>query len=427
MVSFLALGFAVLFSGTAARLLGAAPSVHPTVEAFGGGCIPRHSRDSRFLARGRALTAPEPEKLTVGAVWATKPGSRPASKAGHPPPTRLRPEYNRLRRAFEVMRAAVTPVSSPRLPRPVRRSTRPDAAAFLAALAPLDVYLYAHSGRILFKRPLTTEERQHLADNCQSLDVHRHGQWIKDASGAFRQLNIFPFREQVQLVGANRVALAYLASRDDRIPRGNGALPKRDRQPPLIIYLEIALDIILANEQILREAFAAFKRCFVQLWNGKNESIEFDNGGMSTGRRWNGKYLSAYISKPSPVTGEVDCLHIEYRICSARAVRAVGIASIADLLAFDFRAFWQKHLVLRDVDIARLGRHSLNKRFGKRRQEPGPDDRRTGQVLWRAYAYDKSGSLCVQALIQNYGSGPFLKNIPIAHFLPSSGENALVS
>jgi hypothetical protein len=34
---------------------------------------------------------------------------------------------------------------------------------------------------------------------------------------------------------------------------------------------------------------------------------------------------------------------------------------------------------------------------------------------------------CVQALIQNYGSGPFLKNIPIAHFLPSSGENALVS
>jgi hypothetical protein len=113
------------------------------------------------------------------------------------------------------------------------------------------------------------------------------------------------------------------ASRDDRIPKGDGALPKRDRQPPLIIYLEIALDIILANEQILREAFAAFKRCFVQLWNGKNEAIEFDNGGMSTGRRWNGKYLSGYISKPSPVTGEVDCLHIRVSdlLCPRRARR----------------------------------------------------------------------------------------------------------
>jgi hypothetical protein len=124
--------------------------------------------------------------------------------------------------------------------------------------------------------------------------------------------------------------------------------------------------------------------------------------------------------------GEVDCLHIEYRICSTRAVRDIGIASIADLLAFDFRAFWQKHLVLRDVDIARLGRHSLNKRFGTRRQEPGPNARRTGQVIWRARAYDKSGSLCVQSLIQNYGSRPFLKSIPVDHLPPSSGANALI-
>lgn len=308
----------------------------------------------------------------------------------------------------------------------MKRRTRPDAAAFLAALTPLDVYAYAHSTRILFKRPLTAEERQHLTDNCQSFDVRRHGQVVKDASGNFRQLNIFPFREQVQLVGANRVALEYLASRDDRVAKRNGALPKRDRQPPLIIYLEIALDIILPDEQILRKAFAAFKRCFVQLWNGKNETIEFDNGGMSTGRRWNGKYVTAYISKPSPVTGEVDCLHIEYRICGASAVRAIGIASIADLLAFDFRAFWQKHLILRDVAIERLGRHSLNKRFGTRRQAPSPDDRRTGQVIWRARAYDRSGGHSVQALIQNYGSGPYLKRIAVDHFLPSASQNALV-
>lgn len=322
------------------------------------------------------------------------------------------------------MRAAATPLKPDR----VRRSTPTarTAADILAALAPLDVYAYAHSGRSHFKRKLTAEERQHLADNCQSLDVRYHGEWIRDANGVFRQLNIFPYREQVQVVGANLVALTFLASRDDRIPKSNGALPKRDRNPPRIVYLEIALDIILANDQILRKAFAAFKRCFVQLWNGKNESIEFDNGGMSTGRRWNGKYVSGYISKPSPVTGEVDCLHIEFRICSTRAARDIGIASIADLLAFDFRAFWQKHLILRDVDIARLGRHSLNKRFGTRRQVPGPDDRRTGQVRWRAHGYDKSGSLCVQALIQNYGSGPFLKNIPVAHLLPSSTENSLV-
>lgn len=321
------------------------------------------------------------------------------------------------------MRGAATSTSQHR----VRRARPADDAAFIAALTPLDSYLYLHAARILFKRPLTPTERQYLADNCQSLNVHRHGQWVTDENGVSRQLNIFPHREQVQVVGANLLALKFLASRDDRLPKGNGAMPKRDRNPPLVIYLEIALDIIVENEQVLSRAFDAFNRCFVQLWNGKHGAIDFVNGGMSTGRRWNGKYATGYISKPSPVTGEVNCLHIEYRICSAQAVRAVGVNSIADLLTFDFRAFWEKNLILRQIDVERLGRHVLNKRFGTRRRERGPKDRRTGQIYVRAYGYNKSGTICAQALMQNYGSGPFLSSIAVGHLLPSASQNALVS
>lgn len=150
---------------------------------------------------------------------------------------------------------------------------------------------------------------------ARSADVRYHGEWMRDATGVFRQANIHPFREQVQVISANMLVLEFLASRDDRPTKKNGTLPKRDRNPPLVIYVEITLDVILPNEQILKKAFSALKRCFIQRWNDKNQSIEFDDGGMSTGRRWNGKYVTSYISKPSPVTGEVDCLHIEYRIC----------------------------------------------------------------------------------------------------------------
>lgn len=322
------------------------------------------------------------------------------------------------------MRAAVTTAKQRRPQRPVLSA---DDSAFITALKPLDSYLYLHNARILFKRPLAPDERQYLADNCQSLTVHRHGQWVTDENGASRQLNIFPHREQVQVVGANQLALKFLALRDDRPPKNNGALAKRDRNPPLVIYLEIALDIILQDEQLLNRAFDAFTRCFVQLWNGKHGVIEFLNGGMSTGRRWNGKYATSYISKPSPVTGEVNCLHIEYRICSAQAVRAVGVNSLADLLMFDFRSFWEKHLILRQIDVERLGRHVLNKSLGTRRQAPGPKDRRTGQIYVRAYGYNKSGTICAQALLQNYGAGPFLKSIAVEHFLPSTSQNALFS
>jgi hypothetical protein len=326
-----------------------------------------------------------------------------------------------------VKRKAVRASQTPRVVRREIPAGRTDHAAFFAALRPLDAYTYFHSMRLLRKRPLTVGEREHLGDNCTSLVIHRHGQWVKDGSGVHRQLNIYPFTEELQLVCPNRTACEFLAALDDRVPYSRDKLSKHDRHPPLIVYLEVALDMILPDEGTLHAAFSALKRCFVQRWNGKNETIEFDNGGMSTGRRWRGKYVTSYISKPSPVTGEIECLHTEYRVGSAPAVRAVGVASIGDLLTFDHVAFWRKHFLLSDVDLERLGRHfrSKNQRRQRGRPKRSADDRRTGQVVWRACGYDRSGSLCVQALIRNYCSGQFLKRIASDHLLPSASENAL--
>lgn len=324
-----------------------------------------------------------------------------------------------------VMRARINRNAAPTIRSLAGQETkRITPAAFLAALNPSDVYPYCHSMRQLRKRPLTPSAQAYIRENCDSLSVHRHGQLVSDKRGRFHQVNIYPFRERLQVVGPNPEVYKFLASLDDRIPDSTGKLPEHDLRPPLITCLEITLDIILSDEKVLRTAFDALKRCFVQRWNGKHETVEFGNGGMSTGRRWPGRYFTAYISKPSPVTGEVDCLHLEYRICSARAVRDIEVQSVSDLLTFDHTRFWKKNLVFLDIDFRRLGRNHRNKAEKRKRQKPDIDDRRIGQSLWRANAYDQSGSLCVQEFLKNYGPGPYLEPIPIGHLLPSSSQNA---
>jgi hypothetical protein len=65
------------------------------------------------------------------------------------------------------------------------------------------------------------------------------------------------------------------------------------------------------------------------------------------------------------VTGELWCLHLEWRLRSLKAVRAAGIESGEDLIGFNHREFWQKRLLLFDVDRQRLGRLIRNSYTGK--------------------------------------------------------------
>jgi hypothetical protein len=80
--------------------------------------------------------------------------------------------------------------------------------------------------------------------------------------------------------------------------------------------------------------------------------------------------IVVYSEDFTRITGEPDCLHIEWRTTRARATRAVGINSPRDLLGFDHRGFWQKRLLLYDVDRGKLGRMLSNRGTGRRRRTP---------------------------------------------------------
>ena len=90
----------------------------------------------------------------------------------------------------------------------------------------------------------------------------------------------------------------------------------------------------------------------VQRWRGRHQRYTYDNTTYWAGRKArNGLVL--YSDKPCRWTRWPFCAHLELRCNGMAALRAKGIKSIDDLLAFDHRAFWERHLQLRAVNRPR--------------------------------------------------------------------------
>jgi hypothetical protein len=67
-----------------------------------------------------------------------------------------------------------------------------------------------------------------------------------------------------------------------------------------------------------------------------------------------------YADKPSRTTGELYCLHLEWRMRRRQNLKRAGIVNVADLLKLDHRAFWEKRLLLAAFDLRKLGRMHRN-------------------------------------------------------------------
>jgi hypothetical protein len=83
-----------------------------------------------------------------------------------------------------------------------------------------------------------------------------------------------------------------------------------------------------------------------------------------------------------------------------RAVRSAGIHSAGNLIDFDHRAFWERRLLLVDVDREKLGRLYRNQLDGTRSRSPAMDggrnrDQRYGNIL-------VNGVVTIQELIDRY-------------------------
>jgi hypothetical protein len=114
-------------------------------------------------------------------------------------------------------------------------------------------------------------------------------------------------------------------------------------------------------------------------------------------RRWARHNLIFYYDKPCRLTGELYCLHLEWRAVGRIACIAAGITTPQDLLRFTrqasgHREFWQPRLQLADVDESALAIRLYNQGRGTRRRGWPPEPRTLGELYMRSIS-------CLQDLI----------------------------
>jgi hypothetical protein len=198
----------------------------------------------------------------------------------------------------------------------------------------------------------------------------------------------YRFRQRVQLRQPTEKAFRLLSRRNDVLING----------------VEVALDLVFKNWCERDTAIEFFHEHLVRRWHGSHQEIRVyrpqqeqaahDHRGecrYDAGRSAPNK-LVVYPEEFSRVTGEADCLHIEWRTTGARATRAIGIESPRDLLRFDYRGFWQKRLLLYDVDRRKLGRMLRNRWAGQRRRTP--EVTRSGKYEY--HVDSATGEVCMQ-------------------------------
>ena len=211
----------------------------------------------------------------------------------------------------------------------------------------------------------------------------------------------FPFnirrgrKQRVRLLQPSEACLHFFAERDDLESN----------------HAEIALDIITPHAAQLKRTTGVG---FLQRWHRTKQRMFFLPGDNfrtdDLGRP--GTSFQGYDDKPSKVTGELPCFHFEAKINGVRALRRLGINSIADLLAFDHAQFWQRHFIIAEIDMVKLGRYHANRRDGSRRRAPCitgsksgwlfNSDAAAGHVLWRVFASEDGAPYTLQCFLKRY-------------------------
>jgi hypothetical protein len=206
-----------------------------------------------------------------------------------------------------------------------------------------------------------------------------------------------------------------------------------ERDDVQVNRVEIALDIITPFAfELKRAASVGFvqrhhtttrtARRSKSNWKPRREVTIFPNDNFRTGDLGcPGSTFQAYDDKPSKVTGEIDCFHLEVKVNGVRALRQLGINTLSDLLAFDHARFWQHHFIIAEIDMERVGRYHVNQRDGTRRRAPLIHrsfnvDAAVGNVLWRVFAaHPDQPDYSLQQFIDQYRSHSYVMACRMHH------------
>jgi hypothetical protein len=136
-----------------------------------------------------------------------------------------------------------------------------------------------------------------------------------------------------------------------------------------ISQVEIARDLIFDDENDL-----AWTTQLVRdhsLKSNQRGMIRFHKTTSYTGPRRTANNFVTYADRHSKVTGEVHCLHIEWRL-RRYALSDLGIKTFDDIQRLDLQQFWRQrrvHLYTID-DVGKLGRLYNNFWYGTHRRRP---------------------------------------------------------
>jgi hypothetical protein len=280
-------------------------------------------------------------------------------------------------------------------------------ARFLREIRPQTAMFYDNLKFVVPPMKYDQQERflNRLKENANFADI-RPGEWPRD------------FESILTVVNPNDRALRILARQPLLTPR----------------YGEIACDMIVSEQAIATKLHKIFDRHFVQPWHGTHETRHDNISGSTTytGQERPGHHFTFYSDRPSKRTRDPFCFHFEARYTGIVALRQIGINDASDLLPFDRTAFFHKNIRLYKIDFARLRRWHENQRTGTRlrssqrwRNDPTAydEDYAIGERLFAAFGrHPYEGFYSVQRFVDQYGRGPFLREIDVSSLLPPTAD-----
>jgi hypothetical protein len=150
----------------------------------------------------------------------------------------------------------------------------------------------------------------------------------------------------------------------------------------LVTYVEVAFDLPSASAKQARARRNSFLASAKMLYERNPVRLSKHGTTFYFGPRfrWNGKkwvrrncVLVIYADRPSkllnarPSYEELPCTHTECRVSGSDAIAEIGIVSLADLIAFDHVAFWEKSIRLYELPERKILGYRLAEAKGKSR------------------------------------------------------------
>lgn len=177
-----------------------------------------------------------------------------------------------------------------------------------------------------------------------------------------------------------------------------------------VTEFELALDLTTKTKRKANQLHAAMCSVIVFQHHGDKRVNWCKETRYTSPREWGTRQLVTYSDRRSKING-MPCLHIEMRYRGSQVVRRCGVNRPIDLLAIDKHQYWQRYLVLRKVDVHRLGR-SLRSRSKAKRPEIDEDGNdldhsagvRLARRIMRAFnkAFPNEVFLSTQAVIDKF-------------------------